>query len=177
MYRDPTSYRPSRSPSAPGWIAGGNDDTVRNNRFYDNWRRGAMLFAVPDAVVCTPPAHQAGCDPAKVSTSFDNRFYGNVMGVAPDGSVQPNGLDFWWDSFTGNTGNCWYQNQAAPGRQITTSPNNLPDCNNGQDPSLSVGVTDVANEEELLSCFLAFTEGDFDPNGPCPWFTTPPKPG
>jgi hypothetical protein len=22
------------------WIAGGNDDVVRNNRFYDNWRRG-----------------------------------------------------------------------------------------------------------------------------------------
>src|SRR4051812_43557335 len=31
------------------WIAGGNANTIRNNRFWDNWRRGAMLFAVPDA--------------------------------------------------------------------------------------------------------------------------------
>ena len=33
------------------WLAGGNDNIVRNNRFYDNWRRGTMLFAVPDAGV------------------------------------------------------------------------------------------------------------------------------
>ena len=37
------------------WIAGGNANVVRNNHFYDNWRRGAMLFAVPDALVCGPP--------------------------------------------------------------------------------------------------------------------------
>jgi len=29
------------------WIAGGNHNVVRNNYFWDNWRRGAMLFAVP----------------------------------------------------------------------------------------------------------------------------------
>src|SRR3954454_317116 len=31
------------------WFAGGNDNVLRNNHFYDNWRRGMMLFAVPDA--------------------------------------------------------------------------------------------------------------------------------
>ena len=36
------------------WIAGGNDNVVRNNYFYDNWRRGVMLFAVPDQVICGP---------------------------------------------------------------------------------------------------------------------------
>ena len=90
------------------WIAGGNDNVIRFNRFYDNWRRGTMLFAAPDATICGPVIGTpvTGCDPTKVSTSYNNRFYGNVMGVAPDGSRQPNGTDFWWDSFPTNTGNC-----------------------------------------------------------------------
>src|SRR5262249_16439400 len=46
------------------WIAGGNANIVRSNRFWDNWRRGAMLFSVPDAFVCADPNNQvAGCDP------------------------------------------------------------------------------------------------------------------
>ena len=71
------------------WIAGGNDNVVRNNHFYDNWRRGVMLFAVPDQVVCGPagidPTLLAGCNPTAVppSTSYRNEFYGNVMGRAP----------------------------------------------------------------------------------------------
>ena len=36
------------------WWAGGNANIVRNNHFYDNWRRGTMLFAVPDQLVCGP---------------------------------------------------------------------------------------------------------------------------
>ena len=35
-------------------IAGGNDDIVRHNHIYDNWRRGTMLLAVPDAISCAP---------------------------------------------------------------------------------------------------------------------------
>ena len=71
------------------WIAGGNDNVVRNNYFYDNWRRGVMLFAVPDQVVCGPagidPTLLAGCNPAAVppSTSYRNEFYGNTMGRTP----------------------------------------------------------------------------------------------
>ena len=82
------------------WIAGGNANVIRNNRFYDNWRRGTMLFPVPDAFVCGDPNNQvAGCDPTATvpATSYRNQFYGNKMGQAPDGSVQPNGVDFWWD--------------------------------------------------------------------------------
>ena len=51
-YAPGSDVEPSRARcrSAPGlWIAGGNDNIVRNNHFYDNWRRGTMLFAVPDA--------------------------------------------------------------------------------------------------------------------------------
>ena len=43
------------------WIAGGNDNVVRYNHFWDNWRRGTMAFAVPDQVVCGPGI---GIDPS-----------------------------------------------------------------------------------------------------------------
>jgi hypothetical protein len=161
------------------WIAGGNNHTVRNNRFWDNWRRGTMVFAVPDGLICGPSNdgnQQAGCDPNGTSTSFDNRHYGNVMGIAPTGAADPNGTDFWWDAFTGNTGNCWYQNTgAAP---ITMSPDPLPDCANGTNPSSSIGTGNGTNEGELIQCFVAFESGNFDPStNPCPWFQTPAEPG
>lgn len=153
------------------WIAGGNHNTIRNNLFYDNWRRGTMLFAVPDSLICSPPDHQAGCDPKKTSTSFDNRYFGNTMGVAPGGQVRPNGQDFWWDAFAGNRGNCWYGNRPAPGKQIVTSPASLPDCAGGTNPSASIG-TGSSNEAELLDCFADRVNGTRN----CPWFTTPPRP-
>ena len=104
------------------WIAGGNHNIVRNNHFWDNWRRGVMLFAVPDQFVCGPgvgsvdPSQLAGCDPTKTppSTSYNNQFYGNIMGVAPDGAAAERD-DFWWDDFAGNTGNCWHGNTGANG--------------------------------------------------------------
>jgi hypothetical protein len=158
------------------WIAGGNNHTVRNNRFWDNWRRGTMLFAVPDALVCGPATgnEQAGCDATSTSTSHRNRFYGNVMGIAPDGTTQANGVDFWWDSFPGNRGNCWYDNRGAG--PIKTSPSSLPDCDGGRDPDSSMGTGDLANEGELAACAAAFETDNFDP-ATCPWFRSPSKPG
>jgi hypothetical protein len=157
------------------WIAGGNDNVVRYNHFWDNWRRGVMLFAVPDATVCGPVVGSSvpvpGCNPLAFSTSYRNEFYGNVMGVAPDGVASPNGVDFWWDSFPTNTDNCWYGNTAAPGKQVTTSPALLPDC--ALVPSVGTGSL---NETELLACFGATETTGYDPTL-CPWFTTPPKPG
>jgi Right handed beta helix region len=165
------------------WIAGGNNQTVRNNRFWDNWRRGVMLFSVPDVFVCPPDSDDQvpGCDPAASppATSYRNQFHGNKMGVAPNGSVQPNGLDFWWDQggLTAdpglNTGNCWYDNTGPDGTAASVTgvpsphaapPNNLPsDCGN----SPSVGALN-GQVGELLSCNTG------DPS--CTWFQTPPKP-
>jgi hypothetical protein len=164
------------------WIAGGNDNVVRYNHFYDNWRRGTMLFAVPDATVCGPPpvgssSPVPGCDSKKFSTSYNDHFYGNTMGVSPSGAVQPNGTDFWWDNFPSNTGNCWYQNAPAPGKSITSSPSTLPDCSNGADPSMSMGTGDPGNESELTTCLGAVATGGYDSSTGCAWFTTPPKPG
>jgi hypothetical protein len=166
------------------WLAGGNANEVKNNHFYDNWRRGAMLFAVPDVLVCGPePIGSStpvpGCNPLKVSTSFDNKFHHNTMGVTPDGAVKPNGLDFWWDSFLGNKRNCWWANTAAPGKKVTTSPLKLPNCAQGTMPGGSTGVGDVVNEAELAACFAGFTLAGY-PDGDdtlCSWTTTPSPPG
>lgn len=160
------------------WIAGGNNNTLQNNHFWNNYRRGVMLFAVPDSLVCGPDSgnKQAGCDPSKLSTSYRNQFHDNVMGMSPSGEVMPNGKDFWWDSFPGTTANCWFSNQAAPGKAITTSPSSLPDCNNGKNPSTSMGIGSPENESELLSCFAAFSGGGYNSTPSCTWFSTPPKP-
>jgi Right handed beta helix region len=165
------------------WIAGGNNNTIRNNHFYDNWRRGAMLFAVPDIFVCPPGSTDQvpGCDPAIASTSYRNRYHDNTMGQAPDGSPQPNGLDFWWDQGgvivdPNNSGNCWFDNTGADGTAagVTgipsptgTPPDNLPsDCDNSPLPG---ALHDQA--AELITCS---TVPPGDPS--CPWFTTPPRP-
>jgi len=156
------------------WIGGGNDNVIRHNRFYDNWRRGAMLYAVPDSFVCQQPDDNNlhGCSPEKVQTSERNRFYGNIMGVAPDGSTRPNGTDFWWDSFPLTTGNCWWDNTPAGARALTSSPGTLPGCSGGTNPSSSVGVGSPGNEAELLGCLAYYEAG----TKTCPWFVTPPRP-
>jgi len=67
------------------WIAGGNNNNLRNNHFFDNWRRGVMLFAVPDATVCGPQTgnSQAGCDPSKFSTSTVWLAFQGAAGGSP----------------------------------------------------------------------------------------------
>src|SRR3954466_10313186 len=69
-------------------IAGGNYDMVRGNYIYDNWRRGTMLIAVPDALSCAPTASGTpACTPASpATTSNGNKYHDNVMGRAPDGT-------------------------------------------------------------------------------------------
>jgi hypothetical protein len=181
----PTTDVPPSIPAPVGtglWIAGGNDNVLRNNRFYDNYRRGVMLFAVPDATVCGPVLGSTtpvpGCDPLKTTTSYDNRFHDNQMGVSPAGLVRPNGVDFWWDSFPGNTGNCWWGNTGATGGAATSSPPVLPDCLGGSVPALSVGTGYAPNEAELVACLAGFETGGY-PHGDqrlCDWTRTPARP-
>jgi hypothetical protein len=160
------------------WIAGGNHHTVRFNRFWDNWRRGAMLFSVPDSLVCGPAAdgnEQAGCDSSKVSTSHYNSFYDNVMGQQPGGKTDRNGTDFWWDQMSGSRGNCWYRNTGP--KPITTDPTPLPDCDDGKDPSMSLGTGNPKNESELGGCAAAFFTRNFEQPSPCAWLSPPSDPG
>ena len=160
------------------WIAGGNYHQVRGNHFYDNWRRGTMLFSVPDSLVCGPAANgneQAGCRSGEMSTSHHNRQFGNTMGATPDGKVDPNGLDFWWDDYAGAVRNCWYGN-TGPKPITTDPPGRLSDCADGTDPSRSIGIGNPENESELISCVAAFETRNFDPDGPCPWIKSPSEP-
>jgi hypothetical protein len=181
VYQDDSSVKPAFPfPVGTGlWIAGGNYHQVRDNYFYDNWRRGTMLFSVPDQLICGPAAggnQQAGCNPNGQSTSFYNKQYDNHMGVRPDGTADPNGTDFWWDPYPGTVGNCWWNNTPAAGASITASGGPLPDCDSGTRPDKSVGTGNPAQTGELGACVAAFESRTFDPNGPCPWFKTPPEP-
>jgi hypothetical protein len=170
-------------------IAGGVDDTVSGNYIYDNWRRGTMLIAVPDAISCAPNPDEGAppCTPqGAATTSNGNRYFDNVMSRAPDGRRMPNGVDFWWDEFPTNSGNCWFRNQGADGTTTgitsdpppppvegTSLPKFLPeDC---ASPS-NVGVGDARKESVLLGCVADFAQGNYDATV-CDWFEPPAKPG
>ena len=163
------------------WIAGGNHHRVRNNRFWDNWRRGTMIFSVPDAIACGPGPtgegnEQAGCDNTKISTSHYNQTHDNIMGQDPNGKTDRNGVDFWWDNGSGARGNCWYRNSGP--LPITTDPQQgLPDCDDGKDPAMSLGTGDPENEGELGGCASAFVTRDFENSPACVWLRPPSDPG
>jgi hypothetical protein len=143
------------------FIAGGNGNEIRGNRIWDNWRRGTMLINVPDSFSGSSGAN---------SVSHRNRYHDNVMGLAPDGSKVPNGVDFWWDDAPAQEDNCWFNNGT-----VTTDPPDplMPsNCDN-----MSTGATYAPKfEGELLPCAGAIAGGGgYDPTT-CPWFRTPEKP-
>ena len=84
-------------------IGGGNDDTLKGNYIYDNWRRGTMLMSVPDAISCAPNTRRHGAPPCTpqgaATTSNGNTYTNNIMSRSPDGKEMPNGVDFWWDEY------------------------------------------------------------------------------
>jgi hypothetical protein len=144
------------------FIAGGNANEIRGNRIYDNWRRGTMLINVPDSL----------SDEKRTTTnsvSHRNRYHDNVMGIAPDGTKMPNGVDFWWDEAPNQEDNCWFGN----GTVTTDPPGQLmpSNCDN-----TSAGVTYPGKlSGELLPCAGAIAGSGYDPNT-CSWFRTPDKP-
>jgi len=180
---------------------GMNGGRVFRNWIFDNWRHGALLTAVPDQVAGSP---EGNVDPAvhcttttASSTSCGNQFYENKLGQIPPGftwptaigkfgnkhgsttaKTLPNGVDFWWDEFAGNNGNCWFDNTGADGTpgSVTGSgdgvaPDPLPsNCD-------SVGTGDVVKEGTLADCV---TWAEFHGDGAyplCYWFTMPGQPG
>ncbi|HEX2129654.1 MAG TPA: right-handed parallel beta-helix repeat-containing protein [Solirubrobacterales bacterium] len=183
--------------------AGHNDGNVHDNYIFDNWRFGAQLLAVPDAVVelVDDFEPEGGVDPGiscitapSITTSCGNQFHDNKMGVAPPGfqpspavddygnhfargQVLPNGVDFWWDEFLGNNGNCWYENTGPNGRESSVTgpgPGTPPDVLPGKPGCGAViGAGDVAKQLNLVNCFLA--RGGGDP-ALCDWFDMPPRP-
>ena len=198
--------------------AGLNDGNVKDNWFFDNWRSGHLLLAVPDALTSAggaegdiyPGVSCPGAPDNGLSTSCSNSFSGNKMGQVPPGfefpaaldqfdvphgtingsEPLPNGVDFWWDEFLGNTGNCWFDNTGFDGNPDSVTgageagplpsmpPNPLPDCSGGEDPSSSTGQGDPAKEQYLVDCSRG--PGPAPPEPPpitCDWWTPPEQPG
>jgi hypothetical protein len=169
-------------------IAGGNADKVVGNHIYDNWRRGAMLIAVPDAVSCAPMpgAGSPPCTPqGAATTSNRNSYRDNVMGRTPAGVAVPNGVDFWWDEFPSNAGNCFGPNTGSDGRLDTTT-SDPPEAPTGQPAPgfiakrncgspLNVGVGDPHKEAVLVAC-AAQVEGTSNDQASCDWFQPPARP-
>ena len=144
------------------FIAGGNGNEIRNNRIYDNWRRGTMLINVPDSL-------SDESSTSVNSVSHRNRYHNNVMGVAPDGAKMPNGVDFWWDEAPNQQDNSWFDNGEAttdpPGPLMPSS------CEN-----TSAGVTYPGKlSGELAPCAGSIAGDGYDATT-CPWFRTPSKP-
>jgi hypothetical protein len=168
-------------------IGGGNEDRLKGNYIYDNWRRGTMLMSVPDAISCAPDSNGAvPCTPEGVATTSNgNRYTANVMGRTPGGQKMPNGVDFWWDEFASNHGNCWPDNKGIDGTpaSITSDPPRAPgdatvpgflpvkDC----DSQATTGLGDQQKETVLAACAADFQQGTYD-STVCDWFTPPPKP-
>ena len=193
---------------------GVNSSAVEDNHIFDNWRRGTMLAAIPEPVTRGEPedTSPSACEkppdappPATeevAKTSCENTYRGNFMGMAPPGfepspavgkfgnpssldSGERNGVDFWWDEFPGNEGNCWApSNVGSDGthESITSDPQHNPvehgvnapkllpeECDpQGTTWPLGVGTGAPEKEAELAIC------GEAAPG--CPWFTTPPEP-
>ena len=190
---------------------GVNKSTIHDNYIFDNWRRGTMLMGIPEAFVRGTVEDKgfAGACPGsdQLPTSCDNEHFANQMGVVPPGfkpsvavnkfgnpsaveendDEAPNGVDFWWDEFLGNTGNCWHDNVGSDGTRGTLTgdppispvegaslPGFLPEACG----SSSIGLGDPAKEVVLLNCGLNFERGGEQPSGPlCDWFTNPREPG
>jgi hypothetical protein len=177
------------------FLPGVNNNTIRNNHMWDNWRRGTMLFSVPDNFVCgniNPLAggnQQHGCNETEINTSHRNEHYGNVMGRSPAGPPNPtwpdgtaatedrNGLDFWWDQGALNFRNCWYNNDGpeANGSGLTSFPPAplLPGDNGLMNCATSIGTGGPVQLAELVDCLA---NREFGTPTTCTWFATPPEP-
>jgi hypothetical protein len=190
---------------------GENDGRFEDNWVFDNWRQGTFLISIPDGVAGTPEGEVdpgVHCDTSGdgqgISTSCDNQFTGNHMGEVPpdfksfpeltmfgnqtalkgDPKTAPNGVDFWWDEATTNTGNCWPNNTGPDGTHdsLTADPPIGPAGQSmpgflPEDCASSVGGPGYgAKVPGLLDCFAQWESHELDGPG-CTWFNTPPQPG
>ena len=165
-------------------LAGGNFNVYGYNYLYDNWRWGTVQLTVP-----APLRNDANPDHA-LDTSHANRYYANRLNFAPDGSVHPNGLDFWWDE--GGTLNCWQDNVTKRSEGIVSDPpyNTTGPGQAGGYPVSPVPVgrplpvcdqnaqTSSGNQAKIgfvAACAAYDLHSNPDPPG-CPWLRQPPPP-
>lgn len=145
-------------------VAGGNHNLIEDNRIHDNWREGVKLFFVPAIL-------RGEDDPAlQFDTSNFNTVRDNVVGDAPDGHLQPNGVDLWWDGE--GEGNCWAGNASSAGPASTSiggAALPLPGCE--ARPPFTPGPAIAIN----AACATYSRDTQPAPTG-CDWFDTPAPP-
>jgi hypothetical protein len=141
-------------------IAGGNENLVTDNDIWGNRRYGVMQFWV-EAVF------RGVLDPAlQFDTSNGNVTRSNRLGRRPDGTPDPNGLDFFWDEQGAH--NCWEANQAGEGGPIHSDPAALPACPGS---ALSLPVNPLKHAF-LVPCAAWDPQTLTDPPA-CDWFEVP----
>ena len=176
--RDPDKVCPTfQVPEGTGLLtAGGNENLIRDNLIYDNWRSGTRLLWVPAAA-------RGESDAAKThDTSWGNQTLGNRMGQNPDGAADPNGVDFWWDeengyeTFPDSPGvlNCWEDNMGAAGGQPTSDPAELPECT-GERVFLPGNTAKQATQAACAAWDPSNEATDSSLPG-CDWFANPSEP-
>ena len=157
--------------------------TSCGNRFYDN-----KMGQIPPGFVFPHAVDQFQIQRGTIGRRNDpvDPRPGSGRPAAVEQPNLPNGNDFWWDEFTSNTANCWYDNTGADGspgsvtgagdagRAPGVPPNPLPNCDGGGDPDSSIGNGDVAKEVYLVDC----GNGPDEDTGPldCDWWDTPARP-
>jgi hypothetical protein len=186
-------------------MAGGNSNIVENNYFFDNWRLGTMLIYVPAEI-------REEDDPSRqADVSNNNRQTGNCLASRPfgsldvdqidfstcEGTLDRNGVDFFWDEQEGtdckevdqdsgacvdaadNLGNCWSANQGFDGQVYSSDPPALamPAC-----PGLDLPRgPNAAKSAFLVPCVTWDPQTNTDPAG-CEtplgksWFDRPAEP-
>ena len=137
------------------WIVGGEDNTIQNNRVYNN---GSFGFILAGNALETPlPAqiHRNSFKNNLMGTDVGNGAGPNGYAFAPGGNYAPGGSDFFWDG-SGND-NCW-----GPNGNVTMDPNPLPGpCPQANTGSVILPVEDKL--EGLLSCALSQVPGSDPP--------------
>ena len=99
-------------------------------------------------------------------------MFGNVRSSGTS-RVMPNGVDFWWDEFAGNTRNCWFSNKGPNGGGVTG-----PGAGSPPDPLPSNCNSSGLGRPAKLAIELDCADGPDEETGPldCPWWQIPPSP-
>ena len=212
IYNDDPAFEPLvPQPVGTGfWWPGHNNGRFVDNWVFDNWRYGTFLISIPDAVAGEAEGaldREIHCPTADmgISTSCDNQYFGNRMGEVPPGfkphaaltkfgnkttlldspKTAPNGLDFYWDEATPNTGNCWFDNTGVDGTRdsLVADPPLGPSAGQSlpgylpEDCASSTGSPAYSGKAPaLLACYGQYETGELE-GGTCGWFDTPAKPG
>jgi len=138
---------------------GGNYNIWRENFVYNNSYAGFVTSWVPGFVRNDT---RLG---AQFDTSHHNRYYGNRMGVKPDGTRAPNGMDFWWDGQ--GVGSCW-QTPSSDGAE----PVVLPQCGADEMPAGLGTARYLAEPGKVLKLYVCADYDQASQRIPsdCDWF-------